>query len=109
MSREDWRAAIVETVRRNQLRDATIRFIVTRGVPKAVVADPRDFQPTMIVWAAPYIFLADEATRRKGIRLFLSRICAPSLPIRSTRATSAWIGCTRRWRASRRSKPAMTT
>ncbi|MSO69836.1 MAG: branched-chain amino acid aminotransferase [Alphaproteobacteria bacterium] len=76
MSREDWRAAIVETVRRNQLRDATIRFIVTRGVPKAVVADPRDFQPTMIVWAAPYIFLADEATRRKGIRLFISHLRA---------------------------------
>ncbi len=76
MSREDWRAAIVETVRRNHLRDATIRFIVTRGVPKAVVADPRDYEPTMIVWAAPYIFLADEATRRKGIRLFISHLRA---------------------------------
>lgn len=76
MSRADWRAAIVETVRRNQLRDATIRFIVTRGVPKAVVADPRDYQPTMIVWAAPYIFLADEATRRTGIRLFISHLRA---------------------------------
>ena len=76
MSRDEWRDAIVETVRRNQLRDATIRFIVTRGVPKAVVADPRDFQPTMIVWAAPYIFLASEATRRKGIRLFISHLRA---------------------------------
>lgn len=76
MSRQAWRTAIVETVRRNQLRDATIRFIVTRGVPKAVVADPRDYQPTTIVWAAPYIFLADEATRRKGIRLFISHLRA---------------------------------
>lgn len=76
MSRTDWRTAIIETVRRNELRDATIRFIVTRGVPKAVVADPRDFQPTMIVWAAPYIFLADEATRRKGIRLFITHLRA---------------------------------
>lgn len=76
MSRADWRAAIIETVKRNNLRDATIRFIVTRGVPKAVVADPRDYQPTTIVWAAPYIFLADEARRRQGIRLFISHLRA---------------------------------
>ena len=41
MKRKDWRAAILETVRRNELQDATIRFIVTRGVPNGVVADPQ--------------------------------------------------------------------
>ena len=60
MTREGWREAIIETVRRNELRDANIRFIVTRGVAKQVAADPRDYDPTSIIWAAPYVFLADE-------------------------------------------------
>lgn len=69
---DQWKKIIVETVRRNELHDATIRFIVTRGVPKEVVADPRSFDATIIVWAAPYIFLADEDTRQEGIRLMIS-------------------------------------
>ena len=74
MTRNEWRDAIIETVRRNALRDATIRFIVTRGKAKQVVADPRDYDPTVIVWAAPYVFLADEEARRTGIRLFISHL-----------------------------------
>ncbi len=74
MTRDDWRAAIIETVRRNGLKDASIRFIVTRGVPKEIIADPRHFDPTTIVWAAPYIYLADEEARRKGIRLMISHL-----------------------------------
>ena len=74
LSREGWREAIIETVRRNGLKDATIRFIATRGVPTQIIADPRDNVPTEIVWAAPYIYLADEETRRKGIRLMISHL-----------------------------------
>ena len=76
MSHDDWRDAIIETVRRNGLRDATVRFIVTRGVSTKVVADPRDFDPTIIIWPAPYIFLADEKKRVEGIRLFISHLRA---------------------------------
>lgn len=72
MSRQDWKEAIIETTRRNRLSDASIRFIVTRGEPNSVVADPREFIPTCIVWAAPYIFLADEEKRRSGIRMMIS-------------------------------------
>jgi len=72
MSRDDWRTAIIETTRRNGLADASVRFIVTRGEPRSVVADPRQFTPTCIVWAAPYIFLADEAKRVEGVRLMIS-------------------------------------
>lgn len=76
MSRDAWRSAIIETVRRNGLRDASIRFIATRGVPKQIIADPRDCDPTEIVWAAPYIFLADEKTRKRGVRLHISHLRA---------------------------------
>ena len=74
LTRDEWRQAIIETVRRNELHDATIRFIVTRGVAKQVVADPRDYDPTIIIWAAPYVFLADEEKRNSGIRLFISHL-----------------------------------
>lgn len=74
LSREQWKDAIVETVRANGLPDASIRFIVTRGVPRSMIADPRDHDPTEIVWVAPYVFLADEAKRREGIRLGISHL-----------------------------------
>lgn len=72
LSREQWVDAIVETTRRNKLSDASIRFILTRGVPDGVVADPRHIQPTEMIWAAPYIFLTDEEKRSTGIRIMIS-------------------------------------
>ena len=72
LSREQWVDAIVETTRKNKLSDASIRVILTRGVPDDVVADPRHIQPTEMIWAAPYIFLADEEKRSTGIRIMIS-------------------------------------
>ena len=72
LSREQWVDAIIETTRRNKLSDASIRFILTRGVPDGVVAEPRHIQPTEMIWAAPYIFLADEEKRSTGIRIMIS-------------------------------------
>ena len=72
LSREQWVDAIIETTRRNKLSDASIRFILTRGVPDGVVADPRHIQPTEMIWAAPYVFLADEEKRSTGIRIMIS-------------------------------------
>lgn len=69
LGKAEWKEAILETTRRNGLQDASIRFIATRGVPKAMIADPRDHDATTIVWAAPYIFLASDEGRRDGIRL----------------------------------------
>ena len=74
LTKDDWRDIILEVCRRNDLQDASIRFIVTRGVPKEVLADPRDFIPTIVVWAVPYIFLADEETRKNGIRLYITHL-----------------------------------
>jgi branched-chain amino acid aminotransferase len=74
LDREGWRSAIIETVRRNNYADASIRFIATRGVSTEVIADPRTNTPTEIVWAAPYVFLASEAARKSGIRLMISHL-----------------------------------
>lgn len=74
LDRAGWRAAIIETVKRNNLQDASVRIIATRGVSTQVVADPRVNEPTEIVWAAPYVFLADEAGRANGVRLMISHL-----------------------------------
>ena len=74
LSHEEWRTAIIETTRRNKLESASVRFIVTRGVPQDVMADPRHHNPTEVIWAAPYIFLADEQKRAQGISLMVSQL-----------------------------------
>ena len=66
LNKQQWCDAIIEAVRKNELVDASIRFIVTRGVPQGVVADPRNISPTEIIWVASYIFLADEEKRAKA-------------------------------------------
>ncbi len=106
LSREQWRDAIVETLRRNELRDASVRLIVTRGVSPDVVADPRVFEPTVIIWAAPYVFLADEDTRSRGIRLHLASMrgfspetldpqtkCLDRLPFQLAKREALEAGC----------------
>ena len=72
LNKHQWCDAIIEAVRKNELADASIRFIVTRGVPQGVVADPRNISPTEIIWVAPYIFLADEEKRASGVRMMIS-------------------------------------
>lgn len=74
LSKEEWLQVIIETLNRNGLRDASVRLIVTRGVSQDVVADPRNVNATVIVWAAPYVFLADEEARAKGINLHVSSV-----------------------------------
>jgi branched-chain amino acid aminotransferase len=74
LNRDGWREAIIETVKRNNYDDASIRFIATRGVSTEVIADPRRNNPTEIVWAAPYVFLADDEGRKKGISLMISHL-----------------------------------
>jgi len=74
LDRKGWTKAIIETVRRNNLTAASVRFIATRGVSPDVIADPRKNTPTEIVWAAPYIFLADDEKRKNGIRLTISNL-----------------------------------
>ena len=74
LSHAQWREAIIETTRRNNLESASVRFIVTRGVPEEVIADPRHHTPTEVVWAAPYIFLADDQKRKQGISLMVSQL-----------------------------------
>ncbi len=64
-----WREAILETARRNGLRDASVKVIVTRGVLPAGTSDLRRARANVFIMATPYGFLGTDAQRRDGIRL----------------------------------------
>lgn len=69
LSRDDWRAAVVETAKRSGLDDVLVRIIVTRGIVRAGSGDPRDATPNVFMSPTPYASLGNERQKREGIRL----------------------------------------
>ena len=61
------RDAVVETVARNGLRSAYIKVLVTRGVSPEPLLDPRECTPTLIIFARPYLSLADPEKLGSGL------------------------------------------
>jgi len=71
MSREEFKEVVLETTRRNNLREAYIQLIATRGTGE----DYRNYKtctPTLIVYAIPYIWIVSPEQQQKGIRVKIS-------------------------------------
>ena len=71
LSEEDFKKAVVETARRNNLREAYIQCVATRGTGE----DYRDYTkctPTIIIYAIPYIWIVSPKQQEKGIRVKIS-------------------------------------
>jgi len=72
LTREEMTKAILETLMKNNLKDAYIRLIVTRGVGDLGL-DPRKCpKPSIIVITVPLLQLYDEEKRRKGMSMIVS-------------------------------------
>ena len=72
LSKEEMIKAVLETLRKNDLRDAYIRLVVTRGIGDLGL-DPRKCpKPSVIIIAVPLLSLYDEEKRRKGISMIVS-------------------------------------
>ena len=78
VDRDALKRIIIETVRRNALRDAYIKWIVTRGVNGKPLLDPAGCTPTLIVIARPYIHRVSEERARTGLRLKTVAVRRPS-------------------------------
>ncbi|MEM1582473.1 MAG: branched-chain-amino-acid transaminase [Candidatus Bathyarchaeia archaeon] len=63
---------VLETLRKNGLRDAYIRLVVTRGVGDLGLDPRRCSKPSIVVIAMPTLRLYDEEKRRKGISMIVS-------------------------------------
>ncbi len=74
MTKEEIINAVVETLRRNELRDAYIRLVVTRGVGDLGL-DPRKCKNSnVIIITEPALTLYSKEAKLKGISLIISSV-----------------------------------
>jgi branched-chain amino acid aminotransferase len=68
-NRNEFKRLIIEAVRRNDLRDAYIKWIVTRGANGKPLMDPAGCVPNLIILVQPYINRASQDRINQGLRL----------------------------------------
>jgi len=72
LTKEEMMKAVLETLRRNNLKDAYIRLVVTRGKGDLGL-DPRKCpKPSVIIITVPLLQLYDEKKREKGMSMIVS-------------------------------------
>jgi branched-chain amino acid aminotransferase len=69
---------LLNLVRLSGLRDAYVHMLCTRGTPPKGTRDPRRCLNRFAAFAVPFIWIADEAMRRRGIDLHISSV--PRIP-----------------------------
>jgi len=67
LKKAELKDVILTTVRRNELRDAYIKMIVTRGVGEKPLLSPYNCIPSLIIFAKPYMKLAGGNSMGGGI------------------------------------------
>jgi branched-chain amino acid aminotransferase len=76
MSREQEAEILHKVVALAGLKDAYVWWAVTRGLPpmgRGDMIDPSKFEPRFYAFAAPFVWLADDDQRARGLDLVLSR------------------------------------
>ncbi|HDD66043.1 MAG TPA: branched-chain-amino-acid transaminase, partial [Nitrososphaeria archaeon] len=74
MSKKEMIDAVLETLRKNNLRNAYIRLVVTRGVGDLGL-DPRKCgKPNVIIIAEPILTLYKKEAKLKGLNLIISSV-----------------------------------
>jgi len=68
------REVVLTTVRKNRLRDAYIKIIVTRGVGEKPLLSPYHCRPSLIVFAKPFLRLSGGKEFEKGITVKTSSL-----------------------------------
>lgn len=68
-TREQLVEIVVETVRRNNLRNAYIKLIITRGSNGTPLLDPGGCEAGIICFSQPYLYMASEDRVRNGLRV----------------------------------------
>lgn len=72
--RDGIREILKECVRRSGLQDAYVEMICTRGFPAPGSRDPRTCQNQFYAFVVPFIWLADEEQRARGLHLAVSSV-----------------------------------
>lgn len=74
LNRDAMRETLMECVRKSGLRDAFVEMICTRGMAPSTSRDPRHAANQFYAFAAPFVWLASEEQRRRGLHLMVSSI-----------------------------------
>ena len=70
--RDQVRDIMFELVRLSGLRDAYVEIVCTRGIPAPGSRDPRSCTNRFLAFAIPFVWIADDEHRRRGIDLLIS-------------------------------------
>jgi len=62
-----------ELVRGSGLRDAYVEIICTRGLPATGSRDPHSCENRFLAFAIPFVWIANDALRERGLNLLISR------------------------------------
>lgn len=73
-TRAELRAAILETIRRNDLASAYVKIVVTRGVGKQPLLAPDDCVPGVIIFAVPYLSQAGDRAADDAISMVVASL-----------------------------------
>lgn len=71
LSRREMADVLHECVRRSGLRDAYVEMICTRGLPTPGSRDPRTCRNAFYAFAVPFIWIADERQRQRGLDVII--------------------------------------
>lgn len=74
MSRQEVADILLGCVSRSGLRDAYVQMTCTRGVPPRGTRDPSLCRNRFYAFAQPFVWIANEAQRRQGLRMVVSSI-----------------------------------
>jgi len=72
LTKEEMIKAVLETLKKNNLRDAYIRLVVTRGIGTLGLDPQKCPKPTVIIITEPTIALHKKEAKEKGIRVLIS-------------------------------------
>ena len=74
LTREAVGEILTECVRMTGLRDAYVEMICTRGWPPVGSRDPRQAENRFYAFSLPFIWIATEEQRRRGLHLIISSV-----------------------------------
>ena len=87
---------LAECVSRSDLKNAYVEMICTRGLPKPGSRDPRDCTNRFYAFAVPFIWVASEEQRERGLKLVVSSVQRiPSASVDPVIKNYHWLDFTR--------------
>jgi branched-chain amino acid aminotransferase len=72
LSKDEFRQALIETVRRNGFRDAYIKAVVSRGTGPIPLLSAVDIEPTVVIFSRPYRSVVPELDDPAGVTAKIS-------------------------------------